>query len=58
MKIRVKRVKGLVSKIDPCIMCGERVNANAIECTACKAWVHGRKTRGATSPQDFRQGGR
>jgi len=23
-------------------MCGKRVKANAIECTACKAWVHRR----------------
>jgi len=25
--------------IDPCGICGERVQTNAIECTACKAWV-------------------
>jgi len=27
----------MVSKIDSCSMCGERVKTNAIECTACKA---------------------
>jgi len=37
MKIRVERAKGPVSKIDPCSLCGERVKANAIECTACKS---------------------
>jgi len=42
IKIGVKRAKGPVSKIDPCSMCGERVKANAIECTACKAWEHKR----------------
>jgi len=39
-KVKVKRAKNPVKKIDPCSICGERVKTNAIECTACKAWVH------------------
>jgi len=42
MKVWVKRAKGPVSKIDPCSIYGERVKTNAIECTACKSWVHKR----------------
>jgi len=44
MKVRVNRAKGPVSKIDPCSwsISGERIKTNAIECTACKAWVHKR----------------
>jgi len=42
IKVWVKRAKGLVSKIAPYSMCGERVKTNAIECTTCKAWVHRR----------------
>jgi len=59
MKIRVKRAKGPVSKIDPCSMCGERVKINAIQCTACKAWVHKRCSgdRGAlTRVKDYECG--
>jgi len=37
MKTLVKRAKDPVSNIDPCSMHGERVKANAIEYTACKA---------------------
>jgi len=40
-------------------MCGERVKANAIECTACKAWVQRRCSgvRGAlTSVKDYECG--
>jgi len=40
MKVRVMRAKYPVSKIDPYSICGERVKSNAIECTACKAWIH------------------
>jgi len=39
MKVQVQIVKGPVSKIDLCSICGERVKINAIECTACKAWL-------------------
>jgi len=42
MKVRVKRAKCPVSKIDPCSICGERVKINAIECMECKARVHKR----------------
>jgi len=59
MKIRVNRAKGPVSKTDPFSMCGERVKANAIECTACKDWVHKRCSgvRGAlTRVKDYECG--
>jgi len=44
MKIQEKRAKSPVSKIYPCSMCGKTVKANAIECTACKVWVHKRRS--------------
>lgn len=42
MRVRAKRAKGPVSKVDPCSICGERVKSNSIERTSCKAWVHKR----------------
>jgi len=37
IKVRMKRAKGLVSKIDPCSICIKMITSNSIECTACKA---------------------
>ena len=35
----------LVSKIDPCGMCGKRVGANSVLCVRCGKWIHGRCTK-------------
>ena len=32
--------KSSVSKVDPCGVCGERVDCNSIQCTKCQRWVH------------------
>ena len=32
------------SKIDPCGVCGKRVGSNAVCCTRCMKWIHGRCT--------------
>ena len=32
--------KNIVSKVDPCGVCGERVGCNSIQCTKCQRWVH------------------
>ena len=32
------------SKIDPCGICGKRVRSNAVCCTQCTKWIHGRCT--------------
>ena len=34
--------KVTASKIDPCGVCGRRVKVNAVFCTNCARWVHGR----------------
>ena len=33
------------SKIDPCGLCGKRVGSNAVCCTQCMKWIHGRCTK-------------
>ena len=33
------------SKIDPCGVCGKRVGSNAVCCTQCMKWIHGRCTK-------------
>ena len=30
------------SKVDPCGIYGKRVMSNAVLCTMCKKWIHGR----------------
>ena len=34
--------KSSVLKVDPCGVCGERVDCNSIQCTKCQRWVHRR----------------
>ena len=34
--------KRSVSKVDSCVVCGERVGCNSIQCTKCQRWVHRR----------------
>ncbi|XP_006819864.1 uncharacterized protein LOC102808533, partial [Saccoglossus kowalevskii] len=34
--------KALVSKVDPCGMCGKRVKVNSVRCVKCGKWIHGR----------------
>ena len=45
-KIRVSGLgeKVTASKIDPCGICERRVKINAVICTNCARWVHGRCT--------------
>ena len=40
----------VLSKIDACGICGERVGSNAVRCTQCTKWMHGRcpKTKKVT----------
>ena len=33
------------SKMDPCGVCGKRVGSNAVCCTQCMKWIHGRCTK-------------
>ena len=35
----------VLSKIDPCGICGERVGSNAVCCTQCTKWIHERCTK-------------
>ena len=35
----------VLSKIDPCVICGKRVGSNAVCCTQCTKWIHGRCTK-------------
>ena len=35
----------VLSKIDPCGICGKRVGSNAVCCTQCTKWIHGRCTK-------------
>ena len=46
-KIMVSGTKGeiVLSKIDPCGICGKRVGSNAVCCTQCMKWIHGRCTK-------------
>ena len=34
-----------LSEIDPCGVCGKRVGSNAVCCTKCMKWIHGRCTK-------------
>ena len=51
LKVNVVKAKMMVSgsegeitssKIDPCGVCGKRVGSNAVCCTHCMKWIHGR----------------
>ena len=53
MKVNVGKTKMMVSgtegeialsKIDPGGKCGKRVGSNAVCCTQCMKWIHGRCT--------------
>ena len=35
----------VLSKIDPCGICRKRVGSNAVCCTQCTKWIHGRCTK-------------
>ena len=54
LKVNVGKTKMMVSgtngeitssKIDPCGVCGKRVRSNAVCCTHCMKWIHGRCTK-------------
>ena len=51
IKVNIRKTKMMVSgaegeivrsKVDPCGICGKRVISNAVLCTMCKKWIHGR----------------
>ena len=53
LKVNVGKTKMMVSgtegkialsKIDHCCICGKRVGSNAVCCTQCTKWIHGRCT--------------
>ena len=46
-KMMVSGTEGeiVLSKIDPCGICGKRVGSNAVCCTQCTRWIHGRCTK-------------
>ena len=44
MMVRGLKEKVTASKIDSCGVCGRRVKVNAVFCTNCTRWVHGRCT--------------
>ena len=53
LKVNVGKTKMMVSgtegeialsKIDPCGICEKRVGSNAVCCTRCTKWIHGRCT--------------
>ena len=46
-KIMVSGTQGeiVLSKMDPCGICGKRVGFNAVCCTQCSKWIHGRYTK-------------
>ena len=46
-KMTVSGTEGeiVLSKIDPCGICGKRVGSNAVCCTQCTKWIHGRCTK-------------
>ena len=35
----------VLSKIDPCGICGKRIGSNAVHCTQCTKWIHWRCTK-------------
>ena len=47
IKMMVSRTEGeiVLSKIDSCEICGKRVWSNAVCCTQCTKWIHGRCTK-------------
>ena len=54
LKVNVRKTKMMVSgtkeeiilsNIDPCGICGKRVGSNAVCCTQCAKWIHGRCTK-------------
>ena len=65
LKVNVGKTKMMVSgtegeitssKIDPCGVCGKRVGSNAVCCTQCMKWIHGRCTKmkmTCSSARDF-----
>ena len=46
-KMMVSGTEGeiVLSKIDSCEICGKRVRSNAVCCTQCTKWIHGRCTK-------------
>ena len=46
-KVMASSSKGeiLQCKVDPYAKCGKRVMANAVMCTKCGKWMHGRCTK-------------
>ena len=46
-KMMVSGTEGeiVLSKIDPCGICGKRVESSAVCCTKCTKWMHGRCTK-------------
>ena len=43
--VSVTEGESVLSKIDPCGICGKRVGSNAVCCTQCAKWIHGRCTK-------------
>ena len=46
-KMKMSGTEGEIvfSRIDPCGICGKRVGSNAVSCTQCTKWMHGRCTK-------------
>ena len=51
-KMMVSGTEGeiVLSKIDPCGICGKRVGSNAVCCTQDTKWIHGRCTKMKKQP--------
>ena len=45
MMVSVTEGEIVLSKINPCGICGKRVGSNAVCCTHCTKWIHGRCTK-------------
>ena len=56
LKVNLGKTKVMVSggitkdgmskgKVDPCMICSLRVNADLVFCVQCGKWIHGRSTR-------------
>ena len=54
LKVNVGKIKMMVSgtegeivlsKIDPCVICGKSVGSNVVCCTQCTNGIHGRCTK-------------
>ena len=53
MMVSGLKEKVTTSKIDLCGVCGRRVKVNAVFCTNCKRWIHGRCTSRKRVPPDL-----